>query len=225
MSASERYETVASCGVFSLERTDVPDDRAFFIPFFSGVCLDPEINVSCRNVILAVEAPEVERLLGLPRQTGSRGEHCLYFAAEEAPLREPFLVINAEGVGPINNLSVPSLVAPSYAPPGRSLVSVTVIDDHLVADKDLEESVRKQLMAWYGDPVRAWTLLKTCSIAHALPDQPAPAPNPKKAVGEMRPGIFVCGEYRSLPSIQWALLSGRLAADKALAGVVQRGSE
>jgi hypothetical protein len=39
---------------------------------------------------------------------------------------------------------------------------------------------------------------------------------------ELRPGIFVCGEYGSLPSIQWALLSGRLAAEAILAALPQR---
>jgi hypothetical protein len=61
--------------------------------------------------------------------------------------------------------------------------------------------------------VRQWDLLWIYSIRHALPDQPTPAPDPTAAVGELRPGIFVCGEYGSLPSIQWALLSERLAAE------------
>ena len=118
-------------------------------------------------MVLAVEAPEVERLLGIPPRTVSRGESCLYFSASAPPLREPFLVVNAEGKGPITNLCVPSQVAPTYAPKGRSLVSVTVI-------------------------------------------------------GELRPGIFVCGEYGSLPSIQWALVSGRLAADSVSAALAQQ---
>ena len=255
----------------------------FFMPFFSGVCLDPQIKVSsrvfqyifrmfaigdvsipargmeeipkqiagaiepdrlrtgvrvravkkgrvtlesgaelsCRKAVLAVEAPEVERLLGFPARSGSRGEHCLYFSAEEPPLREPLLVVNAEGRGPINNLCVPSLVASPYAPAGRSLISVTVIGEHLVSKSNLEEAVRDQLSEWYGKVANRWDLLRIYSIRHALPDQPAPAPDPTVAVGELRPGIFVCGEYGSLPSIQWALMSGRLAAEAVLAAAAQ----
>jgi len=117
----------------------------FFMPFFSGVCLDPQIKVSsrvfqyifrmfamgdvsipargmeeiskqiagviepdrlrkgvrvralkqntvtlesgeelsCRKAVLAVEAPEVERLLVFPARAASRGEHCLYFSADD----------------------------------------------------------------------------------------------------------------------------------------------
>jgi hypothetical protein len=64
--------------------------------------------------------------------------------------------------------------------------------------------------------------LRAYSIRHALPDQPAPAPDPTVAVGELRPGIFICGEYGSLPSIQWALMSGRLAAEAVLAAAAQQ---
>ncbi len=258
--------------------------KRFFKPFFSGVCLDPEIQVSsrafryifrmfamgdvsipalgmeaiprqigssietgrfrvgskvqtvreggvtletgeelsCRKVVLAVDAREVERILGLPPRTVSRGESCLYFSAEDPPLREPFLVVNAEGRGPINNLCVPSQVAPTYAPKGRSLVSVTVIGEQTKSKEELEHAVRDQLGEWYGSSVRRWDLLRTYSIRHALPDQPAPAPDPTTTVGELRPGIFVCGEYGSLPSVQWALLSGRLAAEAILADLPQR---
>ncbi len=187
-----------------------------------GVTLETGEELSCRKVVLAVEAHEVERLLGLPPRTVSRGESCLYFSAAEPPLREPFLVVNAEGRGPINNLCVPSQVAPTYATKGRSLVSVTVIGEQTKYKEELEHAVRDQLGEWYGSSVRRWDLLRIYSIRHALPDQPAPAPDPTTAVGELRPGIFVCGEYGSLPSIQWALLSGRLAAEAILAALPQR---
>ncbi|MFO7687603.1 MAG: NAD(P)/FAD-dependent oxidoreductase [Desulfobacterales bacterium] len=184
-----------------------------------GVTLETGEELSCRKVVLAVEAPEVERLLGFTPRTVSRAESCLYFSAAEPPLREPFLVVNAEGRGPINNLCVPSQVAPTYAPMGRSLISVTVIGQQMKSKEELEHAVRDQLGKWYGRSVRHWDLLRIYSIRHALPDQPAPAPDPTAAVGERRPGIFVCGEYGSLPSIQWALLSGRLAAEAVSAAL------
>jgi phytoene dehydrogenase-like protein len=187
-----------------------------------GVTLETGEELSCRKVVLAVEAPEVERLLGIPPRTVSRGESCLYFSTAEPPFREPFLVINAEGRGPINNLCVPSQVAPTCAPTGRSLISVTVIGKHSESEANLEQTVRDQLYGWYGNIVRQWDLLRIYSIRHALPDQPSPAPNPMIAVGELHPGIFVCGEYGSLPSIQWALVSGRLAAEAVSAALAQQ---
>ncbi len=53
---------------------------------------------------------------------GWNGVTCTYFDAPAAPLPGPWLALNGEG-GPINNLCVPSEVAPAYAParPGARL--------------------------------------------------------------------------------------------------------
>jgi hypothetical protein len=37
-------------------------------------------------------------------------------------------------------------------------------------------------------------------------------PDPTARKVSEKPGIYVCGEYSSVPGIQWALLSGRRAA-------------
>jgi phytoene dehydrogenase-like protein len=224
--------TIGDVGIPALGMQAIPDQIGSSIEFErfrfeskveavreGGVTLATGDELSCRKVVLAVEAPEIERLLGFPARTGSRGEHCLYFSAEKPPFREPLLVVNAEGRGPINNLCVPSHVAQTYSPMGRSLISVTVIGQQMKSKEELEHAVRDQLGEWYGSSVRRWDLLRIYSLRHALPDQPAPAPNPTVAVGELRPGIFVCGEYGSLPSIQWALLSGRLAAEAVSAAL------
>jgi len=55
--------------------------------------------------------------------------------------------------------------------------------------------------------------LKTYRIQHALPAQSPPVPDPTVPAKAVRPGIYVCGEYQSVPGIQWALLSGRHAAE------------
>ena len=44
----------------------------------------------------------------------------------------------------------------------------------------------------------------------------SPMPDPTVAAPPLRPGLFVCGEYGSVPGIQWAMLSGRQAAEAVL---------
>jgi hypothetical protein len=44
---------------------------------------------------------------------GSGGVTCLYFAADEAPVPKPILMLNGAEKGPINNLGVPSAIVPS----------------------------------------------------------------------------------------------------------------
>ncbi len=84
-------------------------------------------KLTASRIVLACDAPMAARLLGREYSTPWHGVTCLYFAANKPPIDEPILVLNGEGSGVINNLSVPSLVAPNYAPAGQSLVSVTVL--------------------------------------------------------------------------------------------------
>ena len=83
-------------------------------------------------------------------------------------------------------------------------------------DATVEAKVRQELTEWFGTVVSGWQHLKTYRIAHALPAQPPPMPDPTVRSVVEKPGIDVCGEYGSVPGIQWALLSGRQAAEQVL---------
>ena len=167
-------------------------------------------------MVLATEGPETARLLGSKPAVQSHGELCLYYAAAVPPVEQPFLVLNGDRTGWINSLTVPSLVSPSYAPPGQTLISVVVVGRLSADDVSVETAVRGQLIAWFGARVKDWRHLKTYRIPHALPAQPPPIPNPTGSTASPEPGIFICGEYNSVPGIQWAMLSGRLAAETVM---------
>jgi phytoene dehydrogenase-like protein len=170
-----------------------------------------------RAVVLATEGPEVQRLLGRPDPTGSVGETCLYFSTNQPPIKEPFLVLNGDGKGPVNNVAFPSMVSPAYAPPGRHLVSVVVLGLPSGDAAGVESHVRAQLGEWFGPMVRRWHHLKTYLIRHALPQQFPPTSDPTVPQPPVGPGIFVCGEYGSLAGIQWAMLSGHRTAETVMA--------
>ena len=161
-------------------------------------------------VVIACEAPVAAKLLVDPAPPRGRGVTCVYFAAERPPIEEPILVLNGDGVGPINNLCVPSQVAPTYAPAGQALVSVTVLG---LPDGDVEASVRKQLLDWFGPDVIAWRHLRTYRIPYALPSQAPPALSPVEKSATRGDHLFVCGDYLDTASIQGAMVSGRRAAE------------
>jgi phytoene dehydrogenase-like protein len=181
-----------------------------------GVVMETGEHLSGGAVVLATESPETARLLEATEAVGSRGEWCLYYAANEPPITEPYLVLNGDGSGWVNSLTVPSIVAPSYAPAGQHLISVVVIGHGSVDDATVEATVRGELGDWFGRGVRQWRHLETYRIVHALPDQNPPMPDPTMRSAAVRPGIYVCGEYGSVPGIQWALLSGRQTAEEVL---------
>ena len=166
-------------------------------------------TLAARAVVVATDGPTAARLLpDAVRDPGSRAVTCLYFAADESPVKEPVLLLNADEPGPVNNLAVMSDVAPTYAPPGAALVSVTVLGDPPADDAALEASVRDQLAGWFGATVRGWRHLRTYRIRHALPDQTAPALDPPERPVRLDDGLYVCGDHRDHASVHGALASG-----------------
>ncbi len=166
-------------------------------------------------VVVATDAPAAEELLpGMPPRE-MNAVTCLYFAAPEPPVRGPYLVLNGEGRGPVNNLAVMSEVAPSYAPEGQALVSVSVLE--AAEDPEaLEGRVREQLTEWFGGAVAKWRHLRTYAIAQALPAQPPESFEEPHRQVRLSPGLYVCGDYRENGSIEGAMVSGRRAAEALL---------
>ncbi len=189
-------------------RTDSPVDSIHD----RDLTLSSGERLHARAVIIATDAPTARRLLGDPYPAEGRSVSCLYFAADQPPIKEPILVLNGDTEGPINNLCVPSQVSPSYAPPGHALVSVTVLGAHADADA-LRDSVKTQLTSWFGSPVEMWRHLATYDIHYALPAQAPPALQPVAKPAHVREGVFICGDHCDTASINGAMASGRRAAE------------
>jgi hypothetical protein len=147
---------------------------------------------------------------------GSRGVAGIYFSADQPPLSEPILVLNGEGKGLVNSMSVVSQVASTYAPPGASLISATVLGNPDMSDEELEIGVRDQLSDWFGRSiVDRWRHLRTYRISHALPDIPSSGFKPEKPA-RLQKGLYLCGDYLDIPSINGAMASGRRAAEAVI---------
>lgn len=167
-----------------------------------------------RKVVIATSQPALETLLGQPSSHSSFGESCLYFAGQwRPPFKDPFLVLNGDGQGPINNIAFPSLVAPNYSASGKTLIAVVVLGQNHSGREDLEDQVRSQCLDWFGNAVKDWDHIHTYHITHALPNQEPPTPDPYVLPEPVRENLRACGEHQSLPGIQWSLLSGRKTAE------------
>ena len=164
--------------------------------------------------MLATDAPAAAGLL-VRRPPAGRGTTTLWFAASRPPLDEPTLVLDGEGTGPINHLAVLDRVAPTYAPPGASLVAANVIGVPEAGDAELTAAALSQLWRWFGNGVSGWRLLRLQRIRHALPaGAPLVAPE----------GLVLAGDHVTSASLHGALLSGRLAAERVLAELGIGGS-
>jgi phytoene dehydrogenase-like protein len=169
-------------------------------------------------VVVAADASTAAELIpGLEAPTWRAVTH-LAFDAPEAPVGGPWLVLNGEGHGPVNNLCVPSEVCPSYAPVGRSLVSVTVLDDGGADDSAIEDGVRQQLQDWFGSIVEQWRLLTIQRVRKALPGTSSWLHGDATTAAPVHHGIVLCGDAWTHPSIEGAVVSGKAAADHVTAG-------
>jgi protoporphyrinogen oxidase len=172
-------------------------------------------RLSAKSVVVAVEGRFAAELLGESISTAGQGTTCFYFAAPHAPISQPLLVLNGDGRGPINNLCFPTVVAPTYGPAGRCLVSATVLGTSSDPDR-LQAEVQAQLVEWFGNAVKDWRHLQTYSIPYALPAQVSPALSVPERPVRWQPGVYVCGDHRDNASIQGAMVSGRRAAEAVL---------
>ena len=176
------------------------------------VILESGERITAEAVIVATAAPAARRLMGDSFPAAGRQVKCLYFAADKPPVEEPILVLNGDPDGPINNLCVPSQVSPDYAPHGKALISVTVVDDPFTAD-ELQHRVVAQLVSWYGPVASSWQHLRTYEIPYALPVQSPPALEPVVKETRIRPGLYICGDHCDTASINGAMAAGRRAAE------------
>lgn len=173
-------------------------------------------RIEARAVVVAADGAGAAGLLDGVEAPRWRSTTCLYFDVPQPPIEGAILVLDGDGEGPVNNLCVPSSVAPGYAPAGRALVSASVIGSPVLPDVELEAAVRRQLRGWFGAAVEGWRHLRTYRIEHALPVREPPSLEPRDRVVRLGPGLYVCGDHRETASIQGALASGRRAARTVL---------
>jgi phytoene dehydrogenase-like protein len=176
----------------------------------AGECL------RARAIVVAADGPAAAHLVG-EAEPASRSVSCFYYSTDQPPVPHPMLVLNGDGAGPVNNFAVMSQVAPSYAPAGKSLVSVTVLGMQQLTDQQLSGFIIAQMKNWFGPIASSWRYLKSYRIPHAQPQQLPGALEPPQRPVRVRSGIYLCGDHRENASIHGAMVSGRRAAEAVLA--------
>jgi predicted NAD/FAD-dependent oxidoreductase len=177
-------------------------------------------EVRADRVVVATDAADASRLVDqvAPSFAATR---TAWFAAREAPVDRPVLVLDGEGAGPVNHLAVASEVVGGLAPEGWSLVSASGVGPHAGGASDdpgaFARSARVQLGEWFGDGVRDWRHLHTHYVPRALPQRdPGVALEPRPLTDGQ--GVYLAGDDREFAAIQGALRSGRRVAEAILAG-------
>jgi len=180
-------------------------------------------------VVVAADWPGAKRLLkGLPSPNGTRSATWYFALPGPPPVTEPLIILQsysltrvpAEENAPsrISNIGFPSSVQQSYAPEGKSLAAVTIMG------AAVEESwVRSEVESMLGVDCSGWRHLRTYDICF---HQPAQVPTRKAKMCSLEiDGVYCCGDHRAYPTMDGAMLSGRLVADALMPGARERAQE
>ena len=162
-----------------------------------------------RAVVLATDFESADRLLKKDsKPMGWNTVDCFYysFPETELPTERPILHLNGSGEGPINNLNFMSSFT-DCAPVGKGLLSASVIGQKKKRIEELEVEARQQLIEWFGPKAQKWENIKVYRIKQAVPV----CENSAKQKSKIN-GIYRCGDYLGIPSIDSAMRSGREVA-------------
>lgn len=170
--------------------------------------VDSVAQFNGRQVIVATDLTTAAQLLDIPNVPQLASSTTWYHEVPEEMTNSMNLVVDGQGRGPVINSIAISNMVPSYAPTGKTLLSSTTIDFAS------ESEVRRHLALMWGTSTSAWSLIAKYEIPKALPIFGVGAMRAQSA--QIDEKTFIAGDYRTAPSQNGALLSGRLAAQELL---------
>ncbi|MED5293033.1 MAG: FAD-dependent oxidoreductase, partial [Actinomycetota bacterium] len=142
-----------------------------------------------------------------------RAQWHAYFAAAEPPNDSKAIHLLPSADGPCRNIAIMSNVAPEYAPQGSALI--VAAGPTIRSDAPLAEA-QQQLARVFGSQCESWELVKHGIVEHA---QPVFVPGSAfRRDARRTEEVVVAGDHRTTPSIQGAMVSGRIAAETAISG-------
>ena len=161
-----------------------------------------------QQVIVATDLTTAAQLLDIANVPKLAGSTTWYYEVPQELTGSARLLIDGEHRGPVVNSIVLSNLISTYAPDGKSLLASTTLDFAS------ESEVRRHLALMWGAHTGGWSLIAKYDIPKSLPI--FAIGNQSAALSQFSNNIYVAGDYRTAPSQNGALLSGRLAAQELL---------
>jgi len=157
-----------------------------------------------RKVVVATDLTTAAQLLDIPSVPQLASSTTWYHEVPNDMTQSQRLLIDGQARGPVVNSIAISKMVPTYAPDGRTLLSSTTVE---VAS---ESEVRRHLALMWGTSTSNWSLIAKYEIPKSLPIFGVGSTGAQSA--RFSENVFIAGDYRTAPSQNGAMLSGRLAA-------------
>ncbi len=139
-----------------------------------------------------------------------------YFSADKPPFKQPLIALNTLDKDIVNNIAVLTNIAKSYAPKNQSLIAVSLKGMHQnINQETLVTKIKSELKHWFHEAVN-WQHLKTYHIKYALPNQQHVVNYVSEEDLKLNNFTYICGDHLLNGSINAAMKSGRLAAQKII---------
>jgi phytoene dehydrogenase-like protein len=188
------------------------NDKATGVRLGNGEVLEAEA------VVVAADALTAAKLGVLGQDIEPVPVTCVYFASDEALYTAPAIVLNANETAYVNNATQLTNIAPTYAPVGQHLLSVTVLRETSESDEVIAARCREDMASWFPKhDLARLRLLAIYRIPFAQFAQPAGIFNHLPQNKTRYSNVYLAGEYTESSSIHGAMQSGEKAARAFLA--------
>lgn len=182
-----------------------------------GVILTNGEKITAEQVVVATSSATATQFVQATLPTQAVSATCLYFAGDERLYPQRKILLNPDPQAFINNAVLLTNIVPTYAPPHKHLLSVTVLGDPPEDDQIVAQRCKEELSQWFPQHnFQHWQFLAIYRIPFAqFAQQPGvydQLPGNRTTVE----GLYLAGEYTKSSSIQGAIHSGEYAAKELL---------
>lgn len=160
------------------------------------------------KVIVATDLTTAAQLLDISNVPSLASSTTWYHEIPNDVTQSANLVVDGQSRGPIINTIAISKMVPGYAPIGKTLLSTTTIEFAS------ESEVRRHLALIWGTSTTQWSLIAKYEIPKSLPIFGVGSTRAQSS--RINERLYIAGDYRTAPSQNGALLSGRFAAQELL---------
>lgn len=191
----------------------------------SGVRLATGESIEAEQVVVATESPTAVHLTGQDLPTQARSSVCIYFGGRERLYTQRKIVLNTAPHAYVNNATLLSNIAPTYAPPHRHLLSATVLEPGTDDDEEIGRRARAEIATWFPTrDLRTWQILGIYRVPFAQLAQPPGFFDTLPSQRSGTSGLYLAGEYTASSSIQGAIYSGERVARIVLRAIAAVGA-
>jgi protoporphyrinogen oxidase len=168
-------------------------------------------SLKAPHIILATEATGLINELHEVKTNFQSTTH-LHFTSNTPPIQKPIIALNTKKQRLVNNICTINKVAPAYAKEDENLISLSVVGETGITEKDLAKEVKKELRTWFGNETETWEHLHTRTIHYALPNQDNVLHSINNKTYLIRKGLYQAGDHLLNGSINASMKTGKEVA-------------